>query len=83
LTIRLDGTVHFLHQLVDGRLDGGHLCPGQLVEEVGAAQPGELGRLALRDPPLAIPLDRGGEPELAIPAGNPSGNSIVKVLVEP
>ena len=60
-----DGKDDLLHQLVDARLASGHLRPGELFEERDPSDPGEIGPLALRDPPFTLPLDCGGKPEFA------------------
>lgn len=57
LTIRLDGTVDFLHQFIGGHLTRWHLRPEQLIEEFRSAHFRDEGTLALRDPTLTIPLN--------------------------
>jgi hypothetical protein len=57
-TIRLAGTDPDLHQVLDGLLAARHLLLEQGAQELGPVQARELGTLALRDPALAIPLDR-------------------------
>jgi hypothetical protein len=57
LTIRLNDTVHFLHQFVNRHLASRNLCPEQFVEEFDSAHSGNFGPMTLGDPALTIPLD--------------------------
>jgi hypothetical protein len=89
LTICLNDTVYFLHQLINSHLASGNFGPEQLVEEVNWVQSRDLGSLTLGTPALAIPLNgRRQAISLANASGVPakrlstsSGNSIIKVLV--
>ena len=88
LTIRIDDTVDFLHQLINSHLASGDFRPEQLVEELDSVQSRDLGPLTLGDPSLAIPSMAAARRSLPRAAGVPakrfstsSGNSIVKVLV--
>jgi hypothetical protein len=65
LTMRRDGTVDFLHQLINGHLACGHFRPEEFVEELSPAHARDQRALALGDAALAIELDRGRQPQFS------------------
>src|SRR5882724_907856 len=52
-------------ELLQGHLAGRDLAPKELLEELGAAQAGDVGSPLLGDEALRVPLDAGGCPHLS------------------